>query len=594
MSSSSTTSSSSGSSTASFSSALPTSTLAGASSHHGLSGRQITAIVLGVIAFALILLILVTCFVLRRRRRVRRSTLARSGHTWKDFAPVVPTSHSGSASSFIFAEDSRQTSRRAGEGSPRHSGDEADPLLRPSGEGAPAMAQRGGAAAVWAVNPANNQHIFLRHSRSTKSGGDGGDGSDPFADELGVAQERDISNHPGYGTPGSVHEDSPLLPPRPLDPDGLGLVAPPMAQQQDSGVDVDPQAPPRLVTIRRVQINDFGAFGSGPKTPSSDAFPSSESDRAQHGMRDMEKGALVADYDKEDNAGGSRTPNPTPATPTPRPGWLPNLGLARFSQLSWLSRVPSSPTPVSTRSRSRSRSRPSTPSGGAWAALAGEEGAMHEGSTSRRSRPKSGLLVPPGAERPRSTVSGKSGISSVYHSASESPVGSYGSKGSNAKEPPPPVPALPPAAAQNARDRGHVRTASPLMQQYTPPPPQEEPAAAPAAASAQRQAMTDILDMPAPSAHTTFSSSASSGRPRPTFLHIPPGLPTFPTPAVWADATGSGSASPSSLGHEIPSRYSTGGDALDAEPPRAGEVWRNLADARDRGRIANTSTVSLT
>lgn len=197
-------------------------------------------------------------------------------------------------------------------------------------------------------------------------------------------------------------------------------------------------------------------------------------------------------------------------------------------------------------------------------------------------------IVPP-EERPISTFSTKStGAASgpsIYHDAHSSLPGT----------PAEPVPALPPRAA------GHRAAAAGVEPEFGGWPGAavvhaDEPSETATSTTNQYQVL-DVLDIPAPRGMSPFASTNTS---RDSSVHslskkdipYPPGLlqgPTLPTPAVWNQTSG---GTPSVGSYAANSSTSLGGadrqsagitiDILEEVPPMAGQSWRSLSDTNKR------------
>ncbi|KAG2363802.1 hypothetical protein BDR07DRAFT_875654 [Suillus spraguei] len=157
----------------------------------------------------------------------------------------------------------------------------------------------------------------------------------------------------------------------------------------------------------------------------------------------------------------------------------------------------------------------------------------------------------PAGERPMSSVSAKSAISgnTVYHDA----ISRMGT----------PV-SLPSRAITPASQRGSAVPATdfgPPMRSGAPPA-YDDPYDLPSSRNPSPLSPTgiDVLDIPAPA---PFSSASTNGRP------LPPGLVPLSSRHAWRDSLSVITGSSNGAGITI--------DVLDAEPPRAGDGWRNLA-----------------
>ncbi|KAG1842490.1 hypothetical protein DFJ58DRAFT_806033 [Suillus subalutaceus] len=156
-------------------------------------------------------------------------------------------------------------------------------------------------------------------------------------------------------------------------------------------------------------------------------------------------------------------------------------------------------------------------------------------------------------ERPMSGVSAKSAISgnTVYHDA-VSRMGTPVSLPSRAITP----------ASQSQRGSAVPATDFPLPIPSGAPPAYDDPYDSLGSRGPSPLSPTgiDVLDIPAPA---PFSSASTGGKP------LPPGLVPLSSRHAWRDSLSVITGSSNGAGITI--------DVLDAEPPRAGDGWRNLA-----------------
>ena len=416
-----------------------------------------------------------------------------------------------------------------GEGSPRGSGEEADPFLtRRSLRSAtladetqtksdtlvsmPAAAVVGSTATSSPRSQRQDRHIVPR-------------------DVLARMAESESSQYDiRVVQPSPPQDHSPLLPPPPLDPDGLGVIGSTrpvsdrsLASQHDRSVYSEKSAgsleadPAELLVARRVRVGDFASTPSPRITTLDPAGEPSTSRRSALG--------------------------------------LTGLG-ARLGRLSWFKRLSSSGSPaqteagadtmVDTYTRSPPRSvRSSHSRPGSWTRLMNEpdvEAAPLPASSTRRD---SGLglgLLTIGS-RPISSVSARSG-NTVYESARSRP-------------------------ASSIIDFPEPVTSSILQEELTHSPPGENAAfrGPPPSYNDGQNVLSgwaehppseiDILDSPAPGPLPSFNTG------RPVF---PPGLSALPR--SWRDS------------------YTTDGVSsgeavrIEDEPPSANDGWRDLAGER--------------
>jgi hypothetical protein len=214
----------------------------------------------------------------------------------------------------------------------------------------------------------------------------------------------------------------------------------------------------------------------------------------------------------------------------------------------------------------------------------------------RRAGPSVGLS--PDGSRPISSVSGKSQNSggTVYHDALSSLPGT-----------PSPSP-LPRASTPSDVATGHTPPPSvgPSGFQHRPSVPSQLGRSSPSATPTQQHtapaqtgsqvapsfgqtlaSSIDILDMPAPSALSSFGSSSSDAtivnNAQPTVFQ--PRLAVIPTPKSWADLSSGTIPSPGSFAGDQDNGVGIGItiDVLEDEPPTAGEGWRFMASSSGSG-----------
>lgn len=531
--------------------------------------------------------------------------------------------------------------RRLGEGSPRGSGEEADSLLRRSRSagngGITTMRDIGGrpvsvpstGAALLAIGGGGSHSGGTgtngsRDSRSTASVSDYGvllhggeytdddpEGSSPThiparpSTELGfIGEERrghiipqsellrdeGSSSHPRpehERGPEEEHgpEYSPLLPPpRLIDPDRptpgstQGQQIPSTSQKTSfsgrSGVHHDDLDDPMVLTARRVRMSQIGI---GPRA---------EFEVGPRGQSPESPATSTTVHDP--------SPVPGPSTSGGRgsggPGWgsLGLGGIARLSRLSWFKNLRENLGQQDSPTRSSHRgSRPTSyaSKGDVEAArglLSGEEFKREQ----RGSRAGLGLGLGLGGERPISSVSAKSAVSSattIYHDARSDP------------ETPPPLPPLPRAFLSGGGNGSGAGSQVDVSAGYGSPgggggggggepPSYESPHMHQAVKdlnSPHSHNIVDILDLPAPASVSQFSSASSRGT-----VPFPPGLVQLPTPRSWYESS-------SSEGGGERADVFVGIDGLEDEPPRAGDGWRVLARNAGLGNVEHRSSFGL-
>ncbi|KAK7678567.1 hypothetical protein QCA50_018439 [Cerrena zonata] len=548
---------------------VPTATPAGTS--HGISPATLGAILGSVLGFILLVLIGLVIFLLCRQRQRRqapeepgetssfwnRSTSlfsrpARSAATpiWTGWEIVQPPE---------YRTHVEEDTRSPGEGSPRGSGEEHDPFL---------------------TRRSLRDATFTEEMSQTKSGtetlvslpaaavvGGGTTRSSPprtghIIDPELLSRMMSEQDEPHTPPPPGIRlveaspqigENSPLLPPRRLDPDGLGVLSAvrtshgsghsrkdsldrSLGSQKSLGsLELDPQEGVELLTARRVKVGDTDT----PRTISTSL------------LNDPEAG--------------------------PSTGYRDPLGLSslsgRLGRFSWFKRLsgatqsdphlviptvdPYTRTPPRGHSRRDSRSRPSS-----WRPPANDPDLNPSPNNSRNSR-GSNLGYLTAGSRPISSVSARSGTSgnTVYHDAVSTPVSdNYDVPSTIAViEDSPTVPTFSQSGSSSTPRAGGA--GSETLSVPTDPPTYDD-SQAQSHASDQGQTV-DILDIPAPAPASPFVNA------RPAF---PPGLVALPTPRTWRDSYSS-SNSPltnrSSIGIQI--------DVLEEEPPLAREGWRNIS-----------------
>jgi hypothetical protein len=445
--------------------------------------------------------------------------------------------------------------RLPGEGSPRGSGEEADPFLRRSRASdnamvgtstglvtVPATAAAGARTAAGAASGSNNgtngsggsgaantestvvsdygvllhgseytddpegsspTHIPARPSTDMGFIGDSRRHIMPPSELLRIERERLEQEQLMHNVPSTSRNIptlperySPLSPPPALDPDRLGLLVstPKPSSSAMSAASGDDQDDPTVLTARRVRMSQLGP-------------------RSQPQLR------------RPGSSGGVW-------------GSLGLGGISRLSRLSWFKNFRDNLQDSPTSPPSRRGSRPVS-----WAPrpLSTFDVEAGRGLMDDDLKPPRARGFTEEGDRPRSSVSAKSGASggTVYHDAESAP------------DTPPIIPPLP--RVYMAGSPG-----SPTVLEHTEPPmygsdePPKDDDHAPR--------LVDVLDMPAPASVSQFSSASSKS------LQFPPGLMTIHAPRSWYESSSSeGSAA------------GIGIDVLEDTPPRAGDGWRTLA-----------------
>lgn len=479
--------------------------------------------------------------------------------------------------------------RTPGEGSPRGSGEEVDALLTRrsirSGTVAEEMKQQKTGtdtlvsvpAAVASRGSPRTGHILPREvlSRMVQDEGDA-----QAIGEIRVVQ------------PSPPLEYSPLLPPRPLDPDGVRATRA-AARHSDqsltshkSALSLEVQEGAELLTARRVRVSDLGSS----RSPSlqQDVEAGTSTSRNTLGLQGLggRLGRLSWFRRATEAVGSSASPS------SPR-----NSGRIDVND-PYTRTPPRTPRGPRSHSRSRSRSRPDS-----WIRVP-----VDEPDLPPHAPHDSGLGLPSTSTRPISSVSAKSASGAsggtVYHDAVSTPVSDFlefplpvatvrsgsgngssrgngssqgtGGNGGNGSGSDAPRQSLLDRQQQLLLLSGVSQPQPPTQVGYVrvpphvPIPPHDPPAYDDSSLPKLRKhtrlpSDIDVLDIPAPPPASPFSSS------RPAF---PPGLVQLPTPRTWRDSYPSpvlSGTSEGSAGIAI--------DVLEEEPPLAREGWRSLATA---------------
>lgn len=464
-----------------------------------------------------------------------------------------------------------------GEGSPRESGDEADPFLT---RGSPRSGTEAGHARTDTDTLVSLPAIARTGTMSSHRKVKPGEPIIPRDVQLRLGEE--MMDTPPYPSVRMVQRrpstdvESPLLPPRPIDPDSRGLAArrtsnPSLGSEKRSIVSekslgsIDPQEAEgaEMLTARRVKVGQIHPGDVGANT--STASPN------------------VLGLDR----------------------------LANLRQMSWFRRMSflpgpsssplathsegSSPSDTYTRtpprhSRHGSRSRPSSQSRpSSFVRFSTHEPTSPTtDSFGRRTRPQDPNL-PPG-ERPTSTVSAVSEASgnTVFYDARSRPgsaMGSRSTQGSGATNVPP-VPTIPtahqplPSPLQREVRRSSTHDSS---NEHIPgdSPPTYEAATRPQSAAVDYSDI-DVLDMPVPRPASPFSAASGS-------RGSPPGLPDI---SVWRNSVVSSTVGPPTA-TDSASGIGINLDLLDQAPPVADNGWSSLSGGgRPDGRRLTFGVVS--
>ncbi|CDO78044.1 hypothetical protein BN946_scf184724.g8 [Trametes cinnabarina] len=553
-----------------------------AASSHGISPGTLGAI-LGSILGTLLLLVLVAILFLLRQSR-RRQDEPQNGHTSSSFWNRQTTllsllSRNARRQTPIWTgweivdpDEMLENGRRSpGEGSPRGSGEEEDPFLtRHSAHsvGTDMGQTRTDTDTLVSVPAAARTGTMSTHRSGPKPGGP------IISREAQLRLEEEFSEAPPYSSirvvePSTANEqESPLIPPPPLDPDSLGatsrrLSSQPSLRSQKSktearsvisekslgSVGTDPQEEgAELLTARRVKVSRLNPLADPAAGSSSTAAPN---------VLGLDRLANLGrlSWFKRMSFLGTSTNSPPLSYADPETAATPD---------------PYTRTPPR-HSRNGSRSRPGSNS---------RPGSFARASPTADSfgrRP--GLGLGQSEDRPISTVSARSAASgnTMYYDAQSRPASSMGTRssagtgtpttGSTAIPPVPPVPQMQPSPLSHEVQRSTPSPDGRYTSVPTDPPAYEETAPSHQHVQGDDYTEVDVLDIPAPRPASPFSAASS----RPTF---PPGLIPLPTPRVWRNSHASSSPSPAT-----DSTSGIGIDVLEDEPPSADNGWRSLASS---------------
>ncbi|KAF4613692.1 hypothetical protein D9613_008032 [Agrocybe pediades] len=508
----------------------------------------IVASILGLIFFFVLALFLFLCLKGRRNRR--------------QFATLTPIDEDY----YIVPSGGRLP----GEGSPRHSGEEADPFLQQSssrsrGTAAAAAAGAGVGAAAMTQVPSqaashNGSNRVPPPNPNATNGSNSSGSTNSNASGFGVLLDR-----PSLGylpvMPEQEHEHETVgTPLSPVDMERIAreqVLPDEESHQQYPDEDyIGPYAyssdlplPPRLVDPSSIATPLLGAEARP-------AFVSRPSRLSEKSSFEHENATLmVARRVKAEDLGprslsqqsGSSTAGPSSSSNRPSSGLLAALGLSGLANLgirrmSWFNKNADSPrNSVSTRTHSAERlSEKDVESG---RSLLSPDAARAVDSLGQR---RGVVGTGPDGLRPHSEVSARSGTSggTVYHDAASSLIPGT----------PAPLPrALTPTEGVSMPIPEHAWISSPLSQQHHHQPPHQTQSQPPAYSSPTMPSFptppqTDILDMPAPAALNHFSSLSSiketptgsstfsTSKPAP---FLPPGLESTIRPVGWSVSSNS-------------------------------------------------------
>lgn len=488
----------------------------------------------------MLLLVWVIRWRVRRQRNGFRST-----PIWTHWEVLSPS-----------GQRSTDGDRPPGVGSPRGSGEEIDPFLQQSRSGNVSQGHRSARAAASLPPGAAPPMIGSTSggSRHTKSSA-----STDYGELL-----------PDTGRTGQAYADDgdPYLPVARASSEMIGHIIPPgeLLRIDD---EEEPESPPRMYDVSRAEDSDPLLPPFTPLSPPPPLDNERYSSRRASSVNEKEKSLRSLSYPASDMEASEvvtarrvrvrdvrvRAPEGEGTSPLGRfetgpvagpSSWRSSLGgsLQRLRQ-SWFGGSSRHTSYSSNGLRVRSDDIESSQS-------------LLQGS---RSRPRSGLGLTIGSDRPISTFSTRSAVSghTVYHDAA-SHLGTPVSVPSRAmtpatgggvvpgnEAPPPPTSAPPAYALEDPYDSMGSRTSFPHPQGV------------------------DVLDLPVPTPASQFTASGGASRGTP-----PSGGGGQAQQRSFGDSLSDITGSSNEAGITI--------DVLDAEPPRAGEGWRTMAEGLLGGR----------
>lgn len=567
-------------------------------------GQLVGVIVASILGFIFLLVLILAAYLFCKGKHRRRSR-ANGGPIDDDYFIVPPGG------------------RVPGEGSPRHSGEEGDPFLRPSGGGGGTHGEMtekaiGSGTAytemgtrppvppkVPRVPPPPTTSLSSSNSSSTNSGY-----GEPLAQPtLGIRPIREEHEQEMSG--------GRILTPEELQRIDQETVLPPEAQQSqgDNGeqysgayayADTPLLPPPKLVDPASRSSAEFTL----PRPPFGKQ-PSRTSQRSSGLPPDVDEHAtlLTARKVRVEDLAPRSSPGSSPVTEeadTSKPSTSSFLG-AIASRLSW--RRSQSPrtsqhqpllrsSPLSDRDLEQGRALPPLPP-------------APQMSETVSSRGGASIGLGPDGTRPISSVSGKSQNSggTIYHDAYSSlpatptltPLPRAATPSDTGAIHVPPVPAADIQHRPSVPSQlGQTQTLAPAAREEEQKPSQVD---SPTVTSLVQNLTPgfDILDMPAPSAISSFGSNSTfslkaSTTSDTTIVNpnnatntsirtypFPPGLQLIPTPKAWADLNGTTPSPGSYAGDQDGVGVGITIDVLEEEPPSAGEGWRSIAAATTGG-----------
>ncbi|KAK7037819.1 hypothetical protein VNI00_010780 [Paramarasmius palmivorus] len=501
------------------------------SSPSSISRGQLIGIIVGTVLGSVFLFITLLTFFLcwYRKRRRRQETL----YSFRERTPPSPTEsdyHFVSRSEASLHDAARRNGDRApGEGSPRHSGEEADPFLQPSSR--------------------HGSHDNTQSSKGSSSTGSGygtvlpkpsapGPETGPYAYMLASGDRHILSKDELRRLDEVDEEEEPY---NPYSPQHQSHPTPPSAYHDPFSRQPYPEPlmpPPRLVDPSRSssRLSQHSGTSAVVMTAQREKLRA-EAPQVISSSPSQASSATVTG--KRNSATGS--------------GLLGSLGLAGLG-----ARIMGS---ASSRGSSRRNS---------YAPIDSEADRFTDMPPRMRER----LTVNQG-ERPISSVSAKSGKSgeTIYHSLPGTPLM-------------PPARTLGHSSSNLSREFGVLPRSSggvgdtPSTDRTQPPTAYEDTTLSSTATAPTSSGDVDILDLPAPRTVPSFTSLSASvpstmdDKDKKKFPY-PPGLLSMPAPEAWQETQGT-TPSPGSF---AASGYSH--QALDDAPPRAPPDWAAIRRASE-------------
>lgn len=471
--------------------------------------------------------------------------------------------------------------RFPGEGSPRHSGEEADPFLQRS-SGTRRAAAVGGAAGAAAMTQVTGSSASRSPVNRVPPPTGSGSSADSNSNASGFGE---LLDRPSLGLLPHMPEETPhggaTLSEADMDRMGQENVLPDDHDQYGDpeylgayAYSLDPLVPPRIIT------GDAPSPALFTQRPTFVPQPSHLSKKESF-SGDAEESAtlLTARRVKVEDLGPRSTPSgPSRHGSSGLLGSLGLAGLANIGRMSWFKNIDSprqsitepeySAAPLTEKDIETGRT------------ILSASGRVD--SFGHRSR---GVGAGPDGSRPMSNLSTRSGTSggTIYHDAHSSLPGT------------PTLAQLPRAVTPAEQPVLPAVETSWLSSPLSNPPAYNDPPPAPATTDTPRSPGgtsfddtpgTDILDMPAPTALNHFSSisslketatGSSFGYKAPPFP--PPGLETI-RPIGWSDTSTDMTASPlGSMGmlSGLDNQGDISDDVLEEAPPDAEQCWRTIS-----------------